>query len=283
MKHKILLFAALLTIAGACSKEKPAEKAAELYPVRFNLSGLGVEYAPITKAGTTPPVTFVKYLIMQGSNILEQKTLTISSAEDLAVQMYVPAGESSVYFAAGGQGATSSDSFSLEQYGSAIIVKGDYIELFAATTSVDPEAGSNYGVELQRITGAIELQILDADKAAAGQEITSFGVTFENKPVYYSLSTGTTAEGKYESNLFAKGNVSNGTGIISVLPASEQNLFIELYTGASSTTKLYNSYTITAAVYKNRKTIIKGNVYGGTPNFTITIAEGWGENNEVVF
>ena len=283
MKHKLLLYAALLTIAGACSKEKPADPAGKLYPVSFRISGLGVEYAPITKASPAP-VTFVKYLILNSEGAqLSAKTITVSSEEDLNAEIYVPSGESTVYFAAGGAGTTGPDDITLTLEGSDVEIKGDYKEIFAKKVTVNPATATEYSAELERVTGAVELQILDAGQAPAGQEITSFGVTFAKKPVYYSLSRGTTAEGSHEANLYAVSSVSNGSGIIHVLPASEQNLYIELYTDVNSPTGKYNSYTVTAAVYKNRKTIIKGNIYGGTPNFSITIAEGWGENNEVTF
>lgn len=279
MKHKILLFAALLTIAGACSKEKPAEKVAELYPVRFNLSGLGVEYAPITKAGTTPPVTFVKYLIFQNNAVIAEKTIEITKDEDLSPEIYIPSGDSKVCFAAGGEGVTSADAFSLSQYGNEVRLTGDYIELFAAVADVNPGNNTAYDVELERVTGAIQLVILDIDKAPAGASATSFNVTFVRKPAYYSALTGGSGETSYATGMTAAGSVSAGTGTIHALPASEQSLKIQV----SNSSGVINTYNVTAAVYKNRKTIIKGNVYGGTPNFSITIAEGWGENNEVVF
>lgn len=272
MRYKTIFLAAALTIAAACSKATdPATP--DLYPVRFNITGLAVEYGEMTKAGGTP-ATFIKTIIENGGAKYSESTLTISSASDLTPEIYVPSGDSKIYFVAGGSGC-SADDLSLTYGWDGVKITANYKEVFSASVDVNPESATTYTASLQRVTGGLQFVILDADKAPTGSEIENALFSFSKRPEYYNINTAS-------SGIGTTGPLSTPqTAIAScahIFPFSAQEITIDLYDAGGN---IYNTYKVTAAVFSNRITKIKGNIYGATPQFTVSFSESWGTDNDV--
>ena len=275
--HNFTALAAAAAIAAlaACSKTPAQEPAETLQPVKFSIETLAAEYGPLTKATGSDKINTLAHKAIKPSAPGHQYAVNAYTTEQLAaldlsaLEVKLPAGDFTMYFVAGGKDTTDPLTWSSTE-----ITMTDPRELFAGSvTGVNIQTAQEYSVTLERVTGALALNITDL--ASAPANFTKVKLACD-RPNIWNPVAGTFTGSNSASVELTKEEITAGE-YKSVLPFSARTIQVQVYNGGTIVT----TYSVSAAVYSNRKTIITGALFGGTGSFSVSVEDTWGDDNPV--
>ena len=278
MKHHnftALAAAGAIAALAACSKTPAQEPADTLHPVKFSVEALATEYGALTKAGTAAEKINVLSHKAKGANPNYQYAVKAYTAEQLAaldlsaLEVALPAGDYTVYFIAGGK-----DSTEPLYWDNSTITVATPRELYAGSVAgVNVQTAEEYTATLQRVTGGLALNITDL--ASAPANFTKVKLNFSRPTIWDPIAGTYTGSDTGGVELTAE-EIAAGA-YKSVFPFDARTIQVQVYRGTS----IAASYSVSAAVYSNRKTIITGALFGGSAAFSVSVQDAWGDDNPV--
>ncbi len=275
MTHYFRTFAAAAALIALAACSKTAQEPADtLHPVKFNVSTLAAEYAALTKATGSDKINTLTYFAQKnGSGLYAEKNLgpDALAALDLSeLEIMLPSGTFKVYFVAGGK--DSSTPLSIES--GLKISQVSSRELFlGAVDNVNAQTATEYAATLERQSGAITLNITDI--ATAPETFTKVGVSVTRPYIWYPVTGATEGENSAEIE-FTKAEITAGT-VKASIPFDTRAAKVKIYHGAT----VKNTYSVNMAVYRNQKTVLTGEIFGGKSSFAVTVDDAWGADNPV--
>ena len=263
-------------MAISCNKVAP-DVAGDLIDVTFKVSTMSVTNEPITRA-STPAADVLKQIYFRVLNSAGTEIGSGFQYESTAgfgtITMRTPAGSYSVFI----WGSTST-SGGTNDGSDAIITNGADIFYFNSTVAVS-DGQNNVDVVLERQTGRVTFDILDNKPADVGSiKITVSGFD----------------RWRYSNNEFTK--TQSATRTFTPTPNSSGG-YDSFWTAYFPGSWAYNSLTfelldaagkslgsvdIDIDIYKNRNTIVRGNLFDAISGkgFQILVNDDWGDDNVV--
>lgn len=272
---KKLYYLLPLVLLAGCTKVAPDQ---EEVLVTFNVSSLDVEVQPMTKAtaAAETEVTTIQYFLRNISTFKEYSgTQTKAAAGDDfgKFSLMLSPGTYAVNVLAypGDKGS----SVTLDQSNDRILAYDR--DAFFKSTDANVQAGTDsYSVVLDRIVGQLSVHFNDDFSDFGSVKITIEGVKYSRQMMSESLSTLTTT---VEKTLTVGANGACPDFSMFAFPQT-MTLKIKLFDKSDvelgTTTKIID-------VYKNRKTIVSGNLLDvlSGKEFAVQINDDWGTDNEV--
>ena len=281
MKRRTLFAVASLLLFGACTNED-ANEVLTTHEITLNVSAFGVSYEPLSRAITDPAelgskIKAIDYLVLRNGSCFSIGTQTYSSNPTTfgQITLQVPSGDCDVRLAGFGEGTNNAY---IGSNNSAWGIWGEQREVYyAAVNGVNVANNTVYEAELKRKTGAITLNIVDANNAPSHFGGIRIGY---NLPTYWFMNLNSSSEYRSGSRVYS-GTTSNFPNIfIHTWPHTEGLLTLEVVDTGNNTIK---TKKINYNVYENRKTIITGELFGGEQEFTVSISDEWDEDNIIEF
>lgn len=272
-KFTALAAAGAIVALAACSKTPAQEPADTLHPVKFSIEALAAEYGPLTKAGNAAEKinTLTHFARKANGAQYGYKAFTaeqLAAADLSALEIALPAGDLTAYFIAGGKDSTTP----LDMNSSEIQIT-DTRELFAGSVPVNIGTAEEYTATLQRVTGGLALNITDL--ASAPADFSKVKLNFV-RPYIWNPVAGTYSGSNSAGAELTAEQIAAGA-YIPVFPFAAQTIAVQVYRG----TGVAATYSVSAAVYSNRKTIITGALFGGSAAFAVSVEDTWGDDNPV--
>ncbi|MDD3108587.1 MAG: hypothetical protein PHV49_05195 [Alistipes sp.] len=134
-----------------------------------------------------------------------------------------------------------------------------------------------YSAELPRKTGAIALNIMDSANAPSNFAGLRLNFTY---PEFWGITVNAGYQSGSKSITFPGTAFSFPEVFINTWPFVEQQITLEVLTTGNNVLK---TIKVNAPVYENKKTVITGELFGGSQSFTVSINDSWGEDNIVNF
>ena len=263
-----------MIVLAACSKTPQESAEAETWhPVKFYVEALTIETGPLTKATGSDKINTLTHFARTTSGAqYAYKAFTaeqLAAADLSALEIKLPAGDLTVYFIAGGKDSSTP----LDLNGNGITVT-DPRELYAGSvTGVNIQTAQEYNATLQRVTGGLALNVTDL--ASAPANFSKVKLAFE-RPYIWDPVAGTYTGSNSAGAELTKDEITAGA-YIPVLPFGNRTIVVQVYNG----TGIAATYSVQAAAYSNRKTIITGALFGGSGSFAVSVEDSWGDDNPV--
>ena len=275
----------LLLALVSCSNDNeitPEEKACE---VMFNVSTLDVEVQPMSRA-TVPAsdaLTNIHYYVKNTStNKVFQGTQTLANAgsEFGTIKLWLPVGTYEATFFGYGTNNTSGQALMYvhkDTQSPRISLKNKDSFIFYDDVTIDNET-RNVDVNLTRLNGALVIKLNDEIPSDIGKIKVALNYypewIVENEKAIYEGNSGLATQ--FSDELTIKNS-----------SVEEYTFYVLPQTGCSATLTLYDSSgaelgstSVAVSFYKNRKTIVEGNLLDiiSQKPFAITVTDEWGDD-----
>lgn len=284
MKHFYLSIVLLLALVS-CSNENeftPEEKGCE---VAFRVSTLDVEVEPMTRAtvDASEVLTHVHYYIKNTSTnqvYSGTQTLTNAGSDFGTIKMFLVAGTYKVvFFGYGTNNSGGSASMYVDNNSNEPRISLKNKDSFICTQEVTiGQETTNVDINLNRLNGALVIRLNDE----VPSEIGNIKVSFNYFPVWLISDEKATYEGNYgESTAFSDNLTIENSAIeeyiFYVLPQTQRTIKLTIYDNSN---KELGSASVVASFYKNKRTIIEGNILDiiSQKEFAVTVTDDWGDD-----
>lgn len=284
MKHLCFTMALLLALVS-CSNDNEFTSEEKACEVMFNVSTLDVEVEPMSRATVvaSDALTDIHYFIKNTvTNQVYTGTQTLSSAgaDFGTIKLWLAAGTYEAKFFGYGTNNTSGSASMYIPNGSnspQISLKNKDSFLFSEEITIEEET-TNVDVNLTRLNGALIVRLNDEIPS----EIGDIKVSFSYFPIWLISDEKATYEGSFgESTAFSDELTIKNSSVeeytFYVLPQTQRTIKLTIYDTADNE---LGSTSVVASFYRNRKTIIEGNILDiiSQKPFAITVTDDWGED-----
>ncbi len=298
MKNLFIIMALASMALTSCSQEEPTlESSEKLVEVKFNVKALDINVESMntrsmtrsTSNASSSSLTYIQYYLQNTvTNKLytgEQKLSIVGSGFG-TIPLWVPAG--TYNFAFMGYGENNPDGTAKMYIAESPTSPNSYIDVkdkdvfynitsSAAISTTDTLVDIN----ISRLNAKLVLRLNDTIPSQISKikaKITYFP-RFNLNTNYATYNNTTGAATSTESFLTITNGVVNEFGFF-VLPQSNATLTLTVYDDA---TNELGSYAMKLAFYKNRRTIVDGNLLDviNQKPFEITVSEDWGDDYQV--
>ena len=301
-KTKILLGFVSLAFLAACSNNEESESQnSELVKVTFNVKSLDVDVepmggnanarkAPMTRAASSPgdALHTIHYALMKvGSyQVITGEQTKASAGDDFGIiQLTVAPGDYNMFFVATGANPARDASISFNWGDSYTNETGFTMtnqELFTHhERSIIDNTNTFFDVEVERLVGKLVVNLTDDELQGNVEKVK---VSYEYLPRYlFSSDASQTDKWGHKSSINSEIEFKDGQFKEYTRFLTPQNGIVVTFTTYDINENEIASTSVTCNIYKNRRTIISGNLFDvlNNRNFTITVADEWGNDVNV--
>lgn len=264
--------------------------------VTFNLNPLTVSVEPLSSkarvqtraANTADVVSSISYYIYNAttSNIVAKGSSSYTpGVDDVPVDFgkvtikLVPGTYKVIFYAQGkGKGYFYANNFSDKLYYDSYFKMSDK-EVFYYTGDLTVSAEStNFDINLPRMGGLMRLNILD-DLIPDVKKVT---VTISEYNRWYCLGSSGTDLQYFVTNTYEATLGTTKMDVFDYYVTRPQNIAVTIKVLGVNDVVLFEKQ-LTVPIYDNRRSIISGNLFStiGNKDFTITVNDLWGEDNNI--
>ncbi|OCW94279.1 hypothetical protein A9168_07450 [Macellibacteroides sp. HH-ZS] len=298
MKNLFIIMALAAMTLTSCSQEEPTlESSEKLVQVKFNVKALDINVEPMntrsitrsTSNASSSSLTYIQYYLQNittGKLYTGEQKLSIVGSEFGTIPLWVPAGTYNFAFMGYGENnpAGSASMYIAESPtspNSYIDVKDKDVFYNITSSAAISTTDTLVDINISRLNAKLVLRLNDTIPSQISKikaKITYFP-RFNLNTNYATYNNTTGAATSTESFLTITNGVVNEFGFF-VLPQSNATLTLTVYDDSS--TEL-GAYAMKVAFYKNRRTIVDGNLLDviNQKPFEITVSEDWGDDFQV--
>lgn len=298
MKNLFIIMALAAMALTSCSQEEPTlESSEKLVEVKFNVKALDINVELMntrsitrsTSNASSSSLTYIQYYLQNittGKLYTGEQKLSIVGSEFGTIPLWVPAGTYNFAFMGYGENnpsgsATMYIAESPTSPNSYIDVKDKDVFYNITSSAAISTTDTLVDINISRLNAKLVLRLNDTIPSQISKikaKITYFP-RFNLNTNYATYNNTTGAATSTESFLTITNGVVNEFGFF-VLPQSNATLTLTVYDDA---TNELGSYAMKLAFYKNRRTIVDGNLLDviNQKPFEITVSEDWGDDYQV--
>lgn len=279
------LFAMVLLLALVSCNEEVIVPKEQMQEVCFNVATLDVEVEPMTRAtvGASEVLTNIHYYIKNTTTnqvYSGTQTLTNAGADFGTIKMFLVAGTYEVkFFGYGTNNSSGSALMYIDNDSQEPRINLKNKDSFLCTQEISIEQGTtNVDINLTRLNGALVIRLNDEIPS----EIGDIKVSFSYFPLWLISSEKATYEGNYgESTAFSDNLTISNSAVeeytFYVLPQTQRTIKLTIYDNSN---KELGSTSVVASFYKNKRTIIEGNILDiiSQKEFAVTVTDDWDED-----